>query len=127
MTFKVQDVTKQVVLDYIDAIDSTTLPIWEKVVLDRETVVPMLFNGNYARDRQAYAMYIDGVVKGYAVVHKDGELDLLHIQKDVRGLGYGERFLSQLDIESVSVDGNNTAAVGLYNKLGYEISFLEDE
>lgn len=128
MKFEVQDVSKQVVLDYIDAVPATTAPIWERVVLDRETVVPMLFNGSYARERECFGLYIDGAIKGYAVVHaKNRELDLLHIHDDIRGMGYGERFLRELDIEAVTVDGQNTLAVNLYTKLGYEIEFMEEE
>lgn len=127
MQAEIQDVCVNTVLKYVAKHEANDLDVWERVVLCKDTIVPMLVNGAYARDRTKHGLFVAGVMVGYAVVHAPLKvLDLLHLDPDHRGKGLGEWFLRQLDIEAVSVDPENVKAVQLYDKLGYELDFIKD-
>ncbi|ABY62875.1 acetyltransferase [Pseudomonas phage 201phi2-1] len=127
MKHDVQEVTTQTVLDYITLNREESDAPWVQSVMDSKTVKMLLCNGEYARQRKAYGMFLGGTMIGYAVVHRPSEtLDLLHIAEDFREMGYAKAFLRELDITAVAVDPRNTRAINLYTDLGYELDFIEE-
>jgi len=127
MKHEVQEVSVDTVLGYLTLNHEASNEPWVKSVMDAKTVKMMLCNGSYARNRKAYGLFLGETMIGYAVVHHPSEtLDLLHIAEDFRGMGYAKKFLRELDVSMVAVDGNNQRAVNLYTSLGYELEFIEE-
>lgn len=124
MQFEIQDVSHKSIKEYIDVQDRSGIADWEATVLDQSIVKTMLVNGSYAKQRTAWVMVQNGETLGYAITHDPSRsLEMLHLNKAVRGKGLGEWFLRNLNIKEVVVDAMNTAALNLYRKLGYEIDF----
>lgn len=128
MEVEVQDVPLANILAYTYKQPQEDVEIWEKVVLDYNTIWPMLTNGRSAMSRQGYGLYVGAEMVGYAVVDEaNGSLDLMHIAKGSRGLGLSKRFLNQLNIKITCVDENNIVARNLYTQLGYDIELIKEE
>lgn len=128
MDIEVQDVSVDCILDYVLKQPQTRIPVWEKVVLDQTTIIPMMRNGNHARLRKGFGLFVGRCMVGYAVIDESKHsLELLHISAGVRGHGLSTFLLKQLHIKSVSVDEANHVAIKLYRKLGYTIDLIKEE
>lgn len=128
MEVVVQDVPLANILAYALKQPQSDIEIWEKVVLDHNTIWPMMTNGRSAMARQGYGLYVGPEMVGYAVVDEANDsLDLMHIAASSRGLGLSKRLLNQLNIKNTCVDENNIVAINLYTQLGYEIDLIKDE
>lgn len=127
MEVEVQDVPLANILAYAYKQPQTDIEIWEKVVLDYNTIWPMMNNGRSAMNRKGYGLYVGVEMVGYAVVDEANDiLDLMHITESSRGQGLSKRFLNHLNIKHTSVDENNIVAINLYTQLGYEIDLIKD-
>lgn len=116
------------VIEYIALNQTTSEEPWVQAVLDAKTVKLMLLNGNYAKQRKAYGLWLGSTMIGYAVAHLPSQtLDLLHVAEEFQGRGFGEQFLRELDVQRVVLDARNIRATNLYTKLGYELEFFEEE
>lgn len=127
MKIAVEEINTATVLDYVQKQPTTGVPIWEKVVLDQQTIIPMLTNGSYAKHRKSYGLFIENSMCGYAVVYgPEQTLDLMHVAQGVRGNGLSKHLLNELNVTNCVVDENNLVAINLYTKLGYDIELIKE-
>lgn len=127
MKIAVEEINTATLLNYVQKQPLADIPIWEKVVLDQRTIIPMLTNGSYAKHRKSYGLFIENSMCGYAVVYgPEQTLDLMHIAQGVRGNGLSKQLLNQLDVTNCVVDQNNLVAINLYTKLGLDIELIKD-
>lgn len=128
MSYAVSEVNLNTVLQYVALNAEVSEDPWVEAVMNPKTIRLILCNGTNARDRKAYGLFIGETMIGYAVVHGPTQtLDLLHVAEDFRGLGYGYKFLKELNIQRVVLDARNIRATNLYTQLGYELEFFEEE
>lgn len=115
------------IVDYLNSNQESIKQPWVQVVTDQKIIKMMLNNGSYGKQRRAYGLFHRSTMIGYCVVNpRVQSLDLLHIAEGFRGKGLAERFLRQFDIDNVVVDPRNEAAIHLYSKLNYNLSFAEE-
>lgn len=127
MDVTVQDVSTAAIIAYAYKQPKDDIQVWEQVVLDHNTIWPMMSNGRSAMNRKGYGLFTGDEMIGYAVVDEANDvLDLMHITAAARGKGLSKSFLGQLYIKHTCVDENNLVAINLYTQLGYEIELIKD-
>lgn len=107
------------------------IEIWESAVLHTHDFLKEEDFLYYKKQLPVYFQYVtligfeqDGVLVGFMGV-AEGNLEMLFIDNDCRGVGVGKRLveyaIAHLKVTKVDVNEQNTQAVGFYKHIGFRL------